>query len=297
MQKIIPHLWFDNQAEEAAKFYTSIFKNSKIGSISRYDEAGAKASGRPKGSVMTVTFELERQQFIALNGGPVFTFTSAVSFFASYEDPQEIDELWRRLSDGGTVLMELDKYPFAEKYGWIQDKYGVSWQLILASRTQKIAPFLMFVGAQRGKAEEAMKFYISLFRDSDIISIERYGKGEQGPEGKIVHAVFSLDGQEFMAMDGAIELSFTFTEAISFFVNCKTQEEVDELWKKLTEGGEEGQCGWLKDKFGLSWQIVPTVLGEMLADKDPEKAQRVMKAMLQMKKLDIKGLKQAYEQG
>jgi predicted 3-demethylubiquinone-9 3-methyltransferase (glyoxalase superfamily) len=160
MHKITPFLWFDNQAEEAVDFYTSIFKNSKIMNVARYDEEGAKASGRAKGTVMTMTFQLNGQEFIALNGGPVFKFT----------------------------------------------------------------------------------------------------------------------------------------EAISFFVNCETQEQVDELWEKRTEGGEEGQCGWLKDRFGLSWQIVPTALGEMLADKDPEKAQRVMKAMLQMKKIDIERLKQAYEQ-
>ncbi len=160
MQKITPCLWFDNQAEEAVNFYTSIFKNSKLVSVARYGEAGAEASGRPKGTVMTVIFQLDGQKFMALNGGPVFKFT----------------------------------------------------------------------------------------------------------------------------------------EAISFIVNCKTQKEVDEFWKKLSEGGEEGPCGWLKDKYGLSWQIVPTVLGEMLLDKDAEKSERVMKAMLQMKKIDIKTLKRAYEQ-
>jgi len=159
MQNITPFLWFDNQAEEAAQFYTSIFKNSKIVNIARYDEAGAGASGRPKGTVMTVTFELEGQAFTALNGGPVFKFT----------------------------------------------------------------------------------------------------------------------------------------EAISFLVNCKTQEEVDELWEKLSEGGQKGRCGWLKDKYGVSWQIVPAILGELLQDEDAEKRQRVMKAMLQMDKIDIKGLKQAYQ--
>jgi predicted 3-demethylubiquinone-9 3-methyltransferase (glyoxalase superfamily) len=160
MQKITPFLWFDDQAEEAVSFYVSIFKNSKVGNITRYDEEVAKASGQPAGSVMTIDFQLEGQDFIALNGGP----------------------------------------------------------------------------------------------------------------------------------------QFKFTEAVSFMVNCETQEEVDEFWKKLSEGGEEGPCGWLKDKYGLSWQIVPTVLGEMLQDKDAEKAKRVMKAMLQMSKIDIRTLKQAYDQ-
>jgi predicted 3-demethylubiquinone-9 3-methyltransferase (glyoxalase superfamily) len=160
MQKITPCLWFDNQAEEAVNFYVSIFKNSKVGRIARYGEAGAEVSGRPKGTVMTVEFQLEGQEFLALNGGPIFKFT----------------------------------------------------------------------------------------------------------------------------------------EAISFIVNCETQEKIDEMWEKLSKGGEKGPCGWLKDKYGLSWQIVPPVLSEMLQDKDTKKSERVMKAMLQMKKLDIKTLKQAYDQ-
>lgn len=192
MQGIIPNLWFDSQAEEAVRFYTSLFKDSKIGSVARYGEAGAKASGKPRGSVMTVSFELEGQQFVALNGGPVFTFTPAVSFFVSCERPQEIDELWRRLADGGMALMELDKYPFAERYGWLQDRYGLSWQLMLASRAQKITPCLMFVGERHGKAEEAMNYYVSIFPNSSISTIARYGKGEQDPEGTIKHAEFSL---------------------------------------------------------------------------------------------------------
>lgn len=155
---------------------------------------------------------------------------------------------------------------------------------------QKITPFLWF----DGKAEEAAKFYTSIFKDSQIRGITRYGEGGPGPEGTAMTVTFRVDGQEFIALNGGPE--FRFTEAISFLVNCETQEEVDELWNKLSEGGEEGQCGWLKDKYGLSWQIVPTVLGEMLQDKDPEKAKRVMEAMLQMNKIDIRTLKQAYQQ-
>lgn len=191
--------------------------------------------------------------------------------------------------------MELDKYPFSEKFGWVMDKFGVSWQLNLASRRQKISPFLMFVREQNGRAEEAMNFYISLFNNSGIDEIERYGTGEEEPEGTVKHAAFSLNGQEFMAMDSNREHPFTFSEAISLFVNCETQEEVDELWEKFSEGGEIQQCGWLKDKYGVSWQIIPTVLGEMLNDPNPAKSQRVMKAMLQMDKINIKTLKQAYD--
>jgi predicted 3-demethylubiquinone-9 3-methyltransferase (glyoxalase superfamily) len=154
---------------------------------------------------------------------------------------------------------------------------------------QKITPFLWF----DGKAEEAMNFYISIFKNSKIVSVSRYGKDGPHPEGTIFTATFQLDGQEFFALNGGPE--FTFTEAISFFVDCETQQEVDELWEKLSEGGEKGRCGWLKDQYGLSWQIVPTVLGELLKDKDAEKSKRVVQAMLQMGKLDIKTLQQAYE--
>ena len=155
---------------------------------------------------------------------------------------------------------------------------------------QKITPFLWF----DDQAEEAANFYVSIFKNSKIVNIARYGEAGPGLAGTVMTVTFQLEGQEFIALNGGPQ--FKFTEAISFSVDCKTQEEVDELWEKLSEGGEEGPCGWLKDKYGLSWQINPTVLGEMLSDPDPEKSQRVMKAMLQMKKIDIAGLKQAYEQ-
>lgn len=295
MQKITPFLWFDNQAEEAVSFYASIFKNSKIGGVARYGEAGADISGRSKGTVMTVEFELEGQEFIALNGGPYFNFSPAISFFVS-ETEKAIDALFEKLSEGGTILMEPGEYPFSKKFAWVQDKYGLSWQLNLGSRTQKIAPFLMFVGGQHGKAEEAINFYISLFKNSQIAEISRYGHGEEDPEGTVRHAVFTLEGEEFMAIDSGYEHQFTFTPAVSFMVNCKTQEEVDELWEKFSRDGEIEQCGWVRDKYGVSWQIVPIILGEMLLDKDPLKTERVMEAMLKMDKLDIAALKRAYEQ-
>jgi predicted 3-demethylubiquinone-9 3-methyltransferase (glyoxalase superfamily) len=155
---------------------------------------------------------------------------------------------------------------------------------------QKITPFLWF----DHQAEEAMNFYTSIFKNSKILSVTRYGEAGPGPAGEVMTGTFELEGQEFMALNGGPD--HNFTDAISFFVDCKTQEEVDELWSRLTEGGEEGPCGWLKDKFGLSWQIIPTALGDMLGDPDPIKSQRVMQAMLQMKKIDIKALQEAYEQ-
>ena len=155
---------------------------------------------------------------------------------------------------------------------------------------QKIAPFLWF----DNQAEEAVNFYVSIFKHSKVTSISRYGEAGPGPKGTVMTATFELEGQEFIALNGGPE--FKFTEAISFFVNCETQAEVDELWEKLSAGGEKGPCGWLKDKYGVSWQIVPTALGEMLSDPDPEKSKRVTQAMLQMKKLDIDALRRAYEQ-
>ncbi len=292
MQKITSFLWFDNQAEQAVNFYTSIFKNSKVGTMARYGEAGPG----PVGTVMTASFQLAGQEFTALNGGPEFEFTPAVSFFVYCQTPEEINELWVKLSEGGTVLMELDTYPFSEKFGWLADKFGVSWQLNLNGLPQKIVPYLLFVGEQHGKAEQAVNFYTSLFKNSSISQLERFGAGEGEPEGTVKHATFLLDGQEFMAMESAMSHAFSFTPAISFYVDCKTQAEVDQLWDKLTEGGQEEPCGWLKDKYGVSWQIVPSLLIELLGDQDPVKSQRVMKAMLQMTKIDIEKLRIAYEQ-
>ncbi len=298
MQKITPFLWFDNEAEEAAKFYTSIFKNAKIGNIARYGKEGYEIHRREAGSVMTVEFELAGYKFTGLNGGPLFKFTPAISFFVVCETEAETDALWQNLSQGGMALMELQKYDWSEKYGWVQDKYGLSWQVSLGKKEdvgQIITPSLLFVGKQHGRAEEALRFYTSVFESSDIVGILRYEAGETEPEGTVKHAQFRLSGEVFMAMDNAMEHPFTFNEAISFVVNCKTQKEVDYFWEKLSAGGEKSRCGWLKDKFGVSWQVVPTILDELMRDKDAQKTGRVMQAMLQMDKLDIKTLQQAYE--
>lgn len=294
MQKIIPSLWYDGDAEEAMRFYTSVFKNSKTGKIAYY---GNEGPGK-KGTVLTVTYQLEGLEFLGINGGPQFTFTPALSLYVNCTSGQEMDEYFRKLSEGGRVLMEPGSYPFSEKFAWFADKYGLSWQLNFAGSSssfkQKIIPFFMFVGEQHGKAEEAVKFYTSLFKNSGIESIERYRAGDDEPEGTVKHARFSLAGQEFMAIDSSLAHPFTFTPAFSFLINCEGQKEVDAFWDKLSEGGNKGQCGWLDDRYGVSWQVVPTALGEMMSDTDPEKSSRVMKAMLKMTRLDIEELKQAY---
>jgi predicted 3-demethylubiquinone-9 3-methyltransferase (glyoxalase superfamily) len=299
MQKITPFLWFNHQAEEAVTFYTSIFQNAKMGSIMRYSPEAAKASGMPVGSVMTVDFELCGQQFAALDGGPVFQFTPAVSLFVNCETEEQIDALWGKLSEGGgKVLFEFGKYAFAEKYGWLNDKYGVSWQLMLNDKKQSIAPALLFVGERYGKAEEAINYYMSVFDDSKLSFISRREKDMEGEiKGTVEYASFQLEGQDFVAMEGKKGHTFDFTSAISFVVNCQTQEEVDAFWDKLSADPNGGQCGWCTDKFGVSWQVVPTILTKYLGDKDPEKSRRVMQAMLQMKKIDIAALEKAYKGG
>jgi predicted 3-demethylubiquinone-9 3-methyltransferase (glyoxalase superfamily) len=292
MQKITPFLWFDKEAKEAAEFYTSVFKDSKIKDTTTLHNT-------PSGTVEIITIELLGQEFQLMSAGPLFKFTPAVSFLVACNTKEEVDALWRELSEGGSALMELGEYPFSEKYGWVQDRYGLSWQVMFMGDRkikQKITPTLMFVGEQCGKAEEAINFYASVFHNAKVGDILRYGKGE-GPdkEGTIKHAAFTLEGQEFAAMDSAHEHNFTFNEAISFVGNCETQEEIDYYWEKLSADPKAEQCGWLKDKYGPSWQIVPTIMYEMQKDKDKKKLARVTEAFLKMKKFDIERLKEAYK--
>jgi len=293
MQKISLFLWYDSQAEEAAEFYTSVFKNSKMGNVTKYNEESAKASGRPKDSVMTIAFEIDGYNFTAINGGPVFKINPSISFFYHSNDEKEIDHLWSKLSEGGKVLMELNKYDWSHKYGWVQDKFGLSWQLMLTENEikYKITPSLLFTGKVFGKAEAAMNFYLSVFKNSKVESVYKYPDDEKS----VMYEDFLLEGNKFAAMDGAGEHNFVFNEAISFVVSCETQEKVDYYWEKLSAVPQAEMCGWLKDKFGISWQVVPSVLNKLLGDKDGKKSQRVMQAMLQMKKLNIDVLQKAFE--
>lgn len=291
MRKIVPHLWFDDSAEEAVHFYTSIFKNASVINTSRYGEAGSKVSGRKASSVMLLNFELAGQRMMALNGGPHFQFTPAISFFVDCETEEELDLLWDKLLEGGQALMELGQYSFSDKYGWLMDQFGVTWQLSLSYQSQRVSPFFMFVGEQYGKAEEAMHFYTTLFDHSKVDHIE------PGQDETVRQARFTLDGQSFMAIDSNGPHRFTFNEAFSLLVNCESQDELDSLWLQLCDGGEPGQCGWLKDRYGVSWQIVPTALGKLMETGDARQSERVVSALLKMKKIDIEALKSAHEGG
>jgi predicted 3-demethylubiquinone-9 3-methyltransferase (glyoxalase superfamily) len=293
-------LWFDSQAEEAAKFYASVFPDSKVGDIARYGKEGFEIHGRPEGSVMVVEFELSGEKFVAINGGPLFTFNPSISYFVVCETMEEADRIWNTLRQGGKVLMDYQQYPWSEKYGWLNDRYGLSWQISfgkIADVGQKITPSCMFVGEQCGRAQEAIEFYTSVFKDSSVKGVMKHAAGGAEIEGTIAHAQFTLAGQQFMIMESAMkEHDFKFNEAISVIVNCKSQKEIDYYWDKLTaDGGQEVQCGWVKDKFGVAWQVDSDDLNRMLKDPDKEKVARVTNAFLHMKKFDVAKLKEAFE--
>jgi predicted 3-demethylubiquinone-9 3-methyltransferase (glyoxalase superfamily) len=300
MQKIIPHLWYDKEAKEAAEFYCSLFPDSNITNITTLHDT-------PSGDADVVSFQLSGQSFMAISAGPLFKFNPSISFILNFDPSKDkdagknLDKVWEKLSQGGTVIMPLDKYPFSERYGWIQDKYGLSWQLILSDPAGEERPFiipsLMFVGDVSGKAEEASNFYQSVFKNSKQGQIARYPKEmEPDKEGTIMFTDFMLENQWFAAMDSAREHNYNFNEAISFMVKCDTQKEIDYYWDKLSAVPEAEQCGWCKDNYGLSWQIAPAALDDMMKKGTREQRDSVSQAFLQMKKFDIAELQKAYKE-
>ncbi len=274
-----PCLWFNGQAKDAAEFYCRIFPDSKI----------------TADSGMVVNWQLSGQKFMGLNGGPQFVPNPSVSFFVNCATQQEADQIWAQLSESAFVMMAMDKYPWSEYYGFLKDKYGISWQIYVGppnELNQKITACFLFTDSHYGEAFEAIQFYTDLFPNARKLDISFYSKEEAaGREGVVKHGEFVLNNILYKAMDGQGNHQFVFNEAISFVVGCDTQNEIDFLWEKLTEAGEEGQCGWLKDKFGVSWQIVPNSLGKLMSD--PQKGPRVMEAFLKMKKFEISVLENA----
>ncbi|MCK9411478.1 MAG: VOC family protein [Prolixibacteraceae bacterium] len=270
--QIYPCLWFDSQAKAAAEYYCSIFSNSKI-----INE-----------SPIAVQFELEGKRVMGLNGGPMFKISPAISLFVTCGTVEEIDRIWHWLSEGGNAMMPLDKYPWSEKYGWVVDKFGMTWQLMLgdlASDGQKIIPSLLFVGEQFGHGQQAIESYTGIFPNSGIRHLEVYPEGDDQLKGTLMFGSFYLDGSQFAAMDGHGTHDFQFNEGVSFVVECETQVEIDHYWDTLTHGGMEVQCGWLKDRYGVSWQIIPSKLGQLMSD--PERGPRVMQELMKMQKLDM----------
>lgn len=277
MKTIIPYLWFHQDLEKAVRLYTSLFPGSGIKNQFTIDPALD-----PKNQMLSVSFQLFGQDFYALNGGPMFSFTPAVSFFVSCDSAEELDRYWATLTDGGEILMELGNYPFSERYGWYNDRFGLSWQLSLQSNVQRITPFLMFIGGNFGKAAQAMEWYTHIFPNSRIIDTE--------------NKRFSLNQQEWMIFENDFPHAFAITPAISFYVNVDTQAQIDEYWEKLTNHGEEQMCGWLKDRYGISWQIIPSDFDHYLLDQNEIRRKRVMDALLTMRKIDIQTLEKAYHQ-
>lgn len=291
MQKIVPYLWYDKEAKEAALFYMSLFNQSRLINITTI-------GGTPSGDAEIVSFELAGQSFMAISAGPYFKFNPSISLMVACDSVEEVDVLWKSLSEGGAVLMALGEYPFSKWYGWIQDRYGLSWQLMFVEgggTSQKITPNLLFSGDACGRTEEAVNYYTKIFSDSGIGFFSKYGEGEAKSSKAVVnYAAFKLCGVEFSAMDNAFDVEFSFNEAFSLMVLCEDQAEIDDYWAKLSEVPEAEQCGWLKDRFGLSWQIVPACMNEMMANGSKEQIQRVTDAFLKMKKFDIASLKRAY---
>jgi predicted 3-demethylubiquinone-9 3-methyltransferase (glyoxalase superfamily) len=277
-RNIYPSLWFNGNARVAADLYCSVFPGFAIS-----DE-----------NPFVVRLSGHDQDLMLLNGGPEFTPNPSISFFAIFDSTDQLEQAWGKLLEGGFVLMPLDAYPWSTTYGWLQDRYGINWQLFLGKMdetNQFIIPALMFNGEQNGRAAEAVNLYTSIFKESAIAAIERYQEGESDIAGNIKHARFSLGGYTMVAMDSSMPQPFDFNEGVSLVVECETQEEIDYYWKQLTRGGSESQCGWLKDRFGVSWQVVPSILKKLMAD--PERSERVVQAFLKMKKFDIEKLLKA----
>lgn len=297
VKPITPHLWFDTQAREAARFYCSVFPGSKVESVVRLRDT-------PSGDCDVVSFALHGQPFMAISAGPMFKFNPSVSFFVNFDPAREphaaarLDALWAKLIDGGQALMPLDAYPFSPRYGWVQDRFGLSWQLFLANPAAEprpaIVPSLMFTGEVCGRTEEAGTFYRSVFDDSRAGQLVRYPEGSSPDRpGTVMYSDFRLGDTWFAAMDSAHTHGFGFNEAISFMVHCRDQVEIDRYWAQLSSVPEAEQCGWCKDRYGLSWQITPVVLDELMTSGDQAIVGRVTRAFLDMKKLDVAAIEAA----
>jgi len=292
MQKITPHIWFNTQAKEASEFYKAVFPDSKTNFSYIMEDT-------PSGIVDVIGVQLLDFDFVFISAGPIFTPNASISFMVLCEIAEEVEKYWEQFSESAKILMPLDKYDFSEKYGWLEDKFGVSWQFILSGGpvTQKIIPSLLFVGELCGKAKEAAEHYTSIFKKSELRTLYPYGpeQKENNPE-HIMYGDFKLEDVLISVMDSGLQHNFAFNEGISLIVNCETQEEVDYYWQKLSADPKSEQCGWLKDKFGVSWQVVPVMLDQLYAEGDKVKNANLTQALLEMKKFDIAELEAAYHE-
>jgi len=268
---VYPCIWFDNQAKDAAALYCSLFKNSKI------------ISETPT----VVIFELNGKKIMALNGGPMYQITPSISLFAYCETLEETNCIWDVLFEDGDAFIPIGSYPWSERYGWLKDKFGMTWQISITGQKNgdlRILPSMLFVGNRFGRAAEAIRFYSGIFKKASTNVMVNYPENDPNA-GKTLYSEFSLNGEELIAMDGPGEHNYTFTEGVSLVIECENQEEIDYYWNKLTAGGEESMCGWLKDKFGVSWQVFPKILNWLISD--PEKAPKVFESFQNMRKFEI----------
>lgn len=290
-QKVIPNIWFNGNAQEAVNFYMSTFPDIQIVTSSYYPKSRKEGLAdfqlNLAGKVLTIDFELMGFHFVAINAGSEFTPNPSISFFVTLDSKNDIDKLWGKLVAGGSELMALSKYPFSEYYGWVQDKYNVSWQLILNNskdnQRPKIIPSLLFTQDKNGLAEESITFYTSIFENSNTAELLGSTENDQLTEtGSLVPGECMLGNTRIAAMNGGQGHDFKFNEGVSLLINCKDQDEIDYYWEKLSaNGGEQSVCGWLKDKFGVSWQIAPANMEELM--KNPN----AFKILLNQKKIII----------
>lgn len=295
MQRIIPNVWLDDTADEAAAFYTGIFGGSIIRS-DRYNDIGKEIHGHKAGDTLTIELLLDGTRIILLNGGPEFAINPSVSLSVIRSTEDEIHDIWDELIDGGKVLMKLDEYPFSELYGWARDRYGMSWQLSLGDNARsEMIPSMLFTQQNAGQAEDALNYYASVFPDSTVGMLARYEEDSEPNEpGTVMYGEATILGQKIVAMDSALPHDYVFNEGVSLLIECDDQAEIDLYWNQLSADPAAEQCGWLKDKFGVSWQIVPTRLNDMLQNGTPEQIERVTNCFMAMKKFDIAELERAY---
>jgi len=289
MKPIVSHLWFDTQAKEAALFYCSLFPDSKV-------DGTTVIKDTPSGDCDFVNFTLAGVPFSAISAGPYFRLNPSISLTVTYEDEAKIRALWELLIAGGNELMPLQAYEFSPCFGWLADRYGVNWQLLTGAEhpDQRIMPSLLFSGAHAGLAREAMEYYVSVFEDAAVTTVIPYAPDEaQSEKARIQYAQFRIRGTKFVAMDHGMDVDYTFNEAFSFVVPCHDQAEIDYFWAKLSHVPEAEQCGWCKDRFGVSWQIIPSDLEEVLFGGSEAEKARVTAAFLKMKKFDLETLAMA----
>jgi len=276
MQKIVPSLWFDHVAAEAANFYAEVLPGATVTDTQYYPTEGLLDFQQEfAGKELTVEFEVQGYRFVAINAGPEFRVNPSVSFMLNFDPSRDerarehLDEVWAALSDGGSELMPLGEYEFSPHYGWIQDRYGVSWQLILTDAAGEPRPFvipnLLFGGSAQNRAGEAMEYYTSVFEGARTGDVWRYPDAVgPAPAGGIMFGELNLFGQWFALMDSAVEQDFTFNPGVSLMLQCEDQEQLDRYWHELSAVPEAEQCGWLVDRFGLSWQVVPATMRELM---------------------------------